>query len=92
MELNELVARVDSKETFLKFVDALRADWEKSRISELTNPSSPYGPNALEWENPQLGPFLEAMQRWSEDMGERLPEEPSWNTFATMLIAAKIYE
>ncbi len=92
MELNELVARVESKETFLRFLEALRADWEESRNSELSNPSSPYGPDALGWENPELGAFLEAMKAWTEDMGNRLPSEPTWKTLAQMLIAAKIYE
>ena len=74
-----MVERVDSKESFLEFVAALRADWE-SRASE------------PEWENPNLGRFLEAMQAWTEDQGERVPASASWRTFADMLYAAKIYE
>jgi hypothetical protein len=92
MELHELVAGVDSKETFLTFVAALTADWDASRVSELSSPSSPYGPNALGWENANLGEFLEALKSWSEDMGDRIPENPSWQIFAQMLMAAKIYE
>ena len=79
MELHELAQRVDSKETFLEFVSALRADWE-ARGRE------------PEWENPDLGRFLEAMQAWTEDMGDRVAPQPSWRTFADMLMAAKIYE
>jgi hypothetical protein len=92
MELHELAQRVDSKETFLEFVAALRADWEASRSEESTQPSSPYGPDARGWENPDLGCFLEAMQAWTEDMGDRVAPQPSWRTFAGMLMAAKIYE
>ena len=88
MELYELAHRVDSKETFLEFVAALRADWEASRIEESAQPSTPYGPSAREWENPDLGRFLEAMQAWTEDMGERVPSQPSWRTFADILMAA----
>jgi hypothetical protein len=92
MELYELAHRVDSKETFLEFVAALRTDWEASRAEESAQPSSPYGPAAREWENPDLGRFLEAMQAWTEDMGDRVAAQPSWRTFADMLMAAKIYE
>ena len=84
--------RVNSKETFLAFVEQLRADWEASRETERNSPSSPYGPNARGWENPDLGRFLEAMQRWTEDMGDRVPSAPDWHTFARMLAAAKVYE
>lgn len=92
MELYELAHRVDSKETFLEFVAALRADWEASRVEASAQPSAPYGPSAREWENPDLGRFLEAMQAWTEDMGERVPPQPTWRTFADILMAAKTYE
>ena len=92
MELHELAQRVDSKDTFLEFVAALRADWEASRAEESAHPSSPYSPDARGWENPDIGRFLEAMQAWTEDMDERVSASPSWRTFADMLMAAKIYE
>ena len=92
MELHELAHRVDSKETFLEFVAALRYDWEVSRAEENVQPTSPYCPNRREWENPDLGRYLEAMQAWTEDMGEKVPPQPSWRTSADMLLGAKIYE
>ena len=92
MKLNEMLEKVDSKESFLEFVAALRTDLASSRDEELARPSSPYSPDAFDWENPELGRFLEAMQAWTEDMGERVPATPSWRTFAQMLIAAKGYE
>jgi hypothetical protein len=43
--------------------------------------------------------YLEAMQSWVEDMdgyylnkGLQLPEKVDWKIFATILVAAKIYE
>lgn len=84
--------RVNSKETFLDFVAALRADWEASRAEESAQPSSPCSPAARGWENPDLGRFLEAMHAWTEDMGDRVASQPTWRTFADMLIAAKVYE
>ncbi|HNB51328.1 MAG TPA: hypothetical protein PK530_05275 [Anaerolineales bacterium] len=77
MELFKLVEQDDSKETFLTFVTALQADWEKGQLA---------------WENPDLERFLEAMYAWTNDMGTRIPDVASWRTFADMLYAAKIYE
>ena len=74
-----MVKRVDSKESFLEFLTALRVDWGARQ-------SQP------DWENPDLVLFLEAMHAWIEDMGERVPASASWRTFADMLYAAKIYE
>lgn len=92
MDLEELLEQVDSKASFLAFVSALGADWESSQVAEREKPSSPHGPDAGGWENPGLGGFLEAMQAWTTDMGDRVPSTPSWKTFATMLLAAKYYE
>jgi len=83
---------VNSKETFLAFIEELRADWEASQEVERKSPSSPYGPKARRWENPDLGHFLEAMHSWVEEMGDRLPSEADWQTFAFMFIAGKGYE
>ncbi|WP_442857041.1 DUF7660 family protein [Arthrobacter sp. YN] len=51
------------------------------------------------WENADLESFLEAMSAWTRDMdgyfmnrGEPVPDVPSWQLFAQMLLAAKIYE
>ena len=82
---------VNSKETFLEFLVALRSNLDPSRIhNSVSQPSSSdpsYG-----WENSDLESFLEAMHAWTEDMGDRLPSEPSWQTFAKMLMAATVYE
>ena len=52
-----------------------------------------------EWENVDLGDFLEAMSAWVDDMdgfyknrGEAVPTQPDWMTFAEILEAARIYE
>ena len=100
MEIDELIKRVDSKETFLEFVVALRVDWEASRAEESAHPSSPYGPDARGWENADLGRFLEAMHRWLESADNYYrntrqsvdSSQPSWRLFADVLMAAKGYE
>jgi hypothetical protein len=89
-DLEQAVQQVNSKESFLEFVSLLCADWEASQAIEKSTLSSSYGPAALGWENPRLGPFLEALSAWG--VSSRVPEEPSWRSFAEMLLAAKIYE
>lgn len=91
----DLLEQVNSKETFLHFLDAFITDLLDSEAKEKSAPSSPYGPAANGWENRTLSPFLDAMHSWSLYEGtDRLhvPEEPSWRTFAEMLAAAKVYE
>lgn len=92
MPLDDLEDAVHSKETFLTFLAGLRADYEASRTEERVRPSSPYGPAARGWENVTIDRFLGAMHAWMTDMGQRLPEAPSWNTFAAALMAGKLYE
>ena len=75
-----MVEQVDSRESFLEFMTALRADLTARANSSDT------------WENPDLERFLEAMQRWTDDMGDQLPAKPDWRAFADMLYAARIYE
>jgi len=80
------------KESLSTFIRDLRADLQASQHTETVQPSSPYGPNAGAWENADLASFLDAMASWIEDMGERLPTSPTWETFRDILSAAKIYE
>ena len=63
---------------------------------EMANESVAPGNN---WENQDIKSFLEAMAGWVEDMdgyylnkGEKPPVTPTWKTFAEMLRAATIYE
>ena len=52
-----------------------------------------------EWENAALPDYLEAMAAWIEDSegyyvnaGKPVPQQPSWQNLAEILIAAKHYE
>ncbi|CAM3156390.1 hypothetical protein PALU110988_05415 [Paenibacillus lupini] len=67
---------VFTKEDFVKFLNTLRHD--------LTY-------NADSWENQTLEDFLEAMEAWLTD-SESVTNTPSWNIFATSLLAGKAYE
>ncbi|BCW35138.1 hypothetical protein StoSoilA2_11940 [Arthrobacter sp. StoSoilA2] len=51
------------------------------------------------WENGDLESFLEALSAWTRDMdgyfanlGEPVPDVPSWRLIAQMLLAARVYE
>jgi hypothetical protein len=84
MELHERANQIGSKEDLADFVGALRADLA-------TNPGT--------WENPNLDLFLEAMEEWIRAMNNyyvntRQPpvRQPTWKTFADILMAAKVYE
>lgn len=52
-----------------------------------------------DWENATLPAYLEAMAAWIEDAegyyvgaGQPVPQQPSWQNLAEILLAAKHYE
>lgn len=45
--------------------------------------------NEDRWENITIDNFLFALERYCEDAG---PDIPSWKNFATLFLAAKVYE
>ncbi|MFE7974338.1 hypothetical protein [Streptomyces shenzhenensis] len=52
-----------------------------------------------DWENDTLERFLEAWAAWVVDMpgwyrnrGEQMPDQPTWNLLAAMVMAARVYE
>jgi hypothetical protein len=91
MTLDELLKRVENRDTFLEFVAALAADRADEVAKEKARPSNPYGQGANGWENGTIEAFLDAALRWAEDSGP-LPIEPSWQAFATFLYCGKLYE
>jgi len=92
MNLSELADKVNSKETFLEFIRALAADRAEEEKLEKKSPLNPYGPGALGWENGSIEAFLDAMQAWASDSGNKIPASPDWRTFARILHAGKFYE
>lgn len=95
--LLEMAERVDSKESFLKFVEALAADRADEVHKERIKPSPPYGPGVNGWENGSIETFLDAAVAWgaatSAVTGQPvLPDVPTWRAFAFFLLAGKEYE
>lgn len=97
MDFFEIVEKVDSKESFLRFVqalaeDAAAADAEPERTADGKLNLSPRG-----WENGSIGSFLGTMAAWAAGnsgiTGEPLvSEQASWRAFAEILHSGKFYE
>jgi len=82
--LNEKAFTISTKEDFVGFLELLITDLK-------TNPN--------EWENKDLESYLGAIASWIEDTegfylnnNLQIPKNVDWKTFATILLAAKIYE
>jgi hypothetical protein len=78
--------KVKDRASFIAFISLFRKDLEL---------------NKDKWENVQLGNFLEAMERYSADIGgfynntrqfEENADKASWKRFADILQGARIYE
>ena len=97
MNLYDLAEKVDSKESFLRFVqalakDAAAADSETERTADGKLNLSPRG-----WENGSVSAFLGAISAWAAGnsgiTGEPMvSEQASWRGFAEILHSGKFYE
>jgi hypothetical protein len=95
MDLDDLLAQVKDRESFLLFVKALIRDRQDEVKKEKETPISPYGPGENGWENGTIENYLDAAAAWMEawiGKEHELPEEPSWQSFARFLYAGKYYE
>lgn len=81
MDLGEMAQQVKSKEDFVNFLQVLINDFET---------------NNEEWENPELGRYLEAMERFLEGSSDKsinkIDFTPSWSLFARLMVVAIVYE
>ena len=82
--MQKVIEGIEDKASFLVFMSLLIKDFKE---------------NPDEWANKKLNDYLEAIQSWTEDMDGYfqnnnlpIPEKINWKIFATILIAAKIYE
>lgn len=95
-ELSQVLESVHDEETFLQFLLALRDDREAAIAQEQVTPSSPYGPDARDWENTTIERFLDTAVRWARDSVNGNPfyatPDNSWRRCADILHAAKSYE
>ena len=83
-EFGDKIDGIKTREDLVRFIQELRAAY--------TNKS-------FTWDNNNLDSFLDALAAWTHDMdgyykhkGMEPPKEPTWRTFADMLMAATMYE
>jgi hypothetical protein len=100
-EENDLDIALDSvcdEETSLRFLLAVRDPREVSAAQERETPSSPYGPDAMGWENTTIERYLDTAVRWARASSNGLPladyKPPSnpWRRIADILHPAIGYE
>ena len=89
--MDELARSVDSRDSFLAFVEALAADRKRDGKSEVRRPSSPFGATKGGWENTSVEAFLEAAVACARD-GHLLSPQPTWREMAIFLLGGKAYE
>jgi hypothetical protein len=81
MDITEFAENVNSKEEFINFLRELQKDFLN---------------NQQEWENPDLGRYLEAMEAFlsgtTDKSINKIDFTPSWSLFARIMVAASIYE
>ncbi|SDZ23446.1 hypothetical protein [Thermoactinomyces sp. DSM 45892] len=84
MSLVDEAKNVKTREDFYQFSIHLAEDFKN---------------NQRDWENLSINDYLLALGAWVKDMdgyyknqGIPLPEEMDWSFFATVLLAAKVYE
>jgi hypothetical protein len=84
MTIEEHAESVRTREDLVAFIHAFHAE---------------YRANGATWENAELGSFLEAMAGWANDMdgwyanrNEDPASVPPWRVFASLLMAASMYE
>lgn len=96
MELSELLDKVNDAPSFLAFARALSEDRLASIKEESIRPSSPYGPEALGWENITIEAFLNCAISWAEasnfGLSQGISPDNHWKQFAVFLYCGKIYE
>jgi len=76
MNLDEEVRKVDSKQDFVEFVNALRDDFMV---------------NKDEWESWTIDQYLDSLAGWVEDHDVSY-SDGNWQVFAKVLLAAANYE
>jgi hypothetical protein len=81
MELFEIAEKVKNKEDFVIFLKALSEDFLN---------------NNEEWENPELGRYLDAMEAFLDSSTDqsisKIDFTPTWRLFAEIMLTARIYE
>ena len=91
--LRERLESVTDERTFVRFVEALAADFAADQREQLQRGTSPLAPGPRGWENGNVDQFLEAAVAWVEDSRSRPAHaENPWHRCAEILLAGKGYD
>lgn len=89
MELDDLLEKVNSKESFLDFIEALKNDKINEGQKEKENPSKPYSDGKNGWVNGSVVDFLDSIHAYGTDNNKI---NLDWKSIAELLYAGKFYE
>ena len=97
MNLHEMAENVDSKESFLRFVQALAEDAQAAEDEPERTPDGKLNLSPRGWENGSIASFLGAISAWAAGNSgitgkPMVSDTPSWREFAKILYSGKIYE
>ena len=93
--LDTLLEEVCDERTFVAFLEALANDFAREQELEASNPSGPYGPGQLGWENGTVDAVLGAAAAWGHIKlltGSPPREANPWKRCAHIVYAGKFYE
>lgn len=90
-DLFSLSDNIHDEKTFIEFLIALMKDRELEVEKEKAQPSSPYEPGALGWQNLTIEGFLESAVAWAEATNGKKESNP-WKRAAQIIQAGKTYE
>ncbi len=90
-DLHNAVTEVVNFQTLLEFMRLMQIDWENAVSKEKEMPSNPYGP-MQDWENINIGTFIESAAAWAADTNADTKYENKYRMIAQMLLAGKFYD
>lgn len=93
MTTDELLDKVDDRDSFIAFVSALAIERREAQRLEREEPIRYQLGGALNWQNGDIASFLEAALGYFDDGPFHQPEaDPSWRMLAEFLYCGKIME
>jgi hypothetical protein len=93
MKPEELLDKVNGRDSFIAFVEALAAEREDAQRVEGENPQRYMVDGAHNWKNADIASFLYAALGYFEERPFQPAEsEPNWKMFAEFLYCGKIVE
>jgi len=91
--LRERLESVTDERTFVRFVEALAADFAADQSEQMHRGTSPLEAGPRGWEHNSVDHFLEAAVAWVEDSRTRPAHAGNpWHRCAEILLAGKGYE